>query len=292
MQRTRLLQASMSCCFATLLLLIFLSSGVVLAQSDSKNRKDEKKENQRVEQTRREWSQSQSELKKLQDEWEGKYQTLLSVRKDYLQAKRNLELAKERAEEHLGKELGIREKMEVARQAGTEYREQSQTILDQVRASSDWKKMSKQIEAIEEALSLGIDPSTELPMSSEDLEALEKKLEIEKSHLQSIEDNAIAQAPEALASREAWQAAQNEVNAIRQRLNADEVDSSPDCKRAKSALEQASRKLQSASLALNRATIAVQKKARELGSDYAAFLKARKADRADSNRQNPPSKKK
>jgi hypothetical protein len=285
-------RASVPGCLATLFFLYFLSFGIALAQSDSKNRKDEKKENQRVEQTRREWSQSQTELRKLQVEWEDKYQSVLSARRDYLQAKRNLELAREWTEEQLGEKLGIREQMEVTRKAGEAFLIQSQTILDRVRASSDWRNKSERIEAIDKALKLGIDPSTNLPMSSDDLESIERELATEKRLLQKIEDAAIALDPKTLASKEKWQAAQNKLEAIRQKLDPDEVDSSPECYRAKSELEQASKEVQSASLDLNRASVAVQKKARELGSDYTAFLKARRADQSDRNRPKPPPAKK
>jgi chromosome segregation ATPase len=165
-------------------------------------------------------------------------------------------------------------------------------VLVRVRAANTWKEKQERIEAIEETLRLGSDPSTELPMSLDDLEALERELANHKSQLRSIEEAAIDRDHDATKAKQAWQSAQDELDATRRKIDPKQIDRSPDCQRAKSELDQASRKMQSATTAMDRSSNAVRKKARELGSDYTAYLKAKKADAADPNRnKSTPSKK-
>lgn len=79
------------------LLLVYLSFvSHTLAQTPSKNRKDEQRENQRVTRAQREWSQMRGELNGLQDSWEKEYRNFLSARGKFLQLKKASETSPNR----------------------------------------------------------------------------------------------------------------------------------------------------------------------------------------------------
>lgn len=263
----------------------------VYGQTSAKNRQDEKRENDRVEKARKELSQTQSELKKLQGEVQQKSKAFLAARGTFLQAKKKSDEALEQAEERVGESLGIPAQMQVIKGASLILQDQTREVLSKLTLSSSYTEIANRLKASEESLKNGIDPDTRVPIVSSRFEEIEKSIVADKRGLKAMEDAAIEADPQSREAKQDLEDAQAKLKAMKSKLSPSRIENDFAYKKAKTATEQAFKKMQSASTSLKQAELALQKKANEVGSDYQSYMKARQADAADPNRTKSQPKK-
>jgi len=264
------------------------------SQSPSKNRKDEQRENQRVNKAQRELSQTRSELNDLQDSWEKEYRNFLSVRGKFLQLKKVSENTEQEAESRLGEQLGIPAQLLAVKQKGEQFRQASAMVLDSLKSQLPWKAIDEQIDQLDKAIESGLHPVRNSPMSSNEIEDLEQTLRDKKQELNLIEQNALQESPATRELKSDFESAQKKLVELREKLDPKKIEQDSKVKKSRAELDVAYKSLRDRSNSLDRARIAVERKANELGRDYQEFLKARQADAADKNqtKKKSPSKKK
>ncbi|MFM2014383.1 MAG: hypothetical protein RLZZ396_3167 [Planctomycetota bacterium] len=267
------------------------STPVVYAQTANKNRQDEKRENERVDKARKELGQSQSELKKLQGELQQKSQAFVAARGAFLQAKKKSEAVHEQAEERVGESLGIPAQMQVVRGASMVLQDKTKEILEKLKTNSTYAEISQRMSLSEKALANGFHPTTQQPLGTSAVDQIESSIASDKKELRAIEDAAISGDLQAMEAKEDLQDAQKKLKEMKSKLSPSRIDNDFAYKKAKAETDQALKKMQAASANLQKAEVALQKKANEMGSDYQAYMRAKQADAADANRTNPSKKK-
>jgi hypothetical protein len=267
------------------------STPFAYAQTATKNRQDEKRENERVDKARKELGQSQAELKKLQGELQQKSQAFVAARGAFLQAKKKSDAVHEQAEERVGESLGIPAQMQVVRGASLVLQDKTKEILDKLKTNSTYAEISQRMSLSEKALANGFHPTMQQPLGTSQVDQIESSIASDKKELRAIEDAAISGDPQAMEAKEDLQDAQKKLKEMKSKLSPSRIDNDFAYKKAKAETDQALKKMQAASANLQKAEVALQKKANEMGSDYQAYMRAKQADAADANRTNPPKKK-
>lgn len=257
-----------------------------LGQTGAKNRQDERRENEQVEKSRRELSQTQSELKKLHSEMEQKSRAFIDARIDFLTAKKKSEAAMEEAEERLGNAIGLPEQMQTVRRLSIAYQEKAKFVVDRIQHSDAYQTIVEKVTILEDGLSTGIHPETEQWILTDSIDDLESSLANLKKELQAMEEAAVNADPAANVAFTAWKEAVARKNELKRKLDASLIDNDPAYKKAKTECDTALRKMKGASDAMKKVEIALHRKAAELGDDQRSYLKAKQADAADPNRTN------
>lgn len=267
-------------------ILALRNAPTALGQTGAKNRQDERRENEQVEKSRRELSQTQSELKKLHSEMEQKSRAFIDARIDFLTAKKKSEAAMEEAEERLGNAIGLPEQMQTVRRLSIAYQEKAKFVVDRIQHSDAYQTIVEKVTILEEGLSTGIHPETEQWILTDSIDDLESSLANLKKELQAMEEAAVNADPAANVAFTAWKEAVARKNELKHKLDASLIDNDPAYKKAKTECDTALRKMKGASDAMKKVEIALHRKAAELGDDQRSYLKAKQADAADPNRTN------
>ncbi len=280
------------------LIYAFLSMGLSLipntftwAQSASKNRQDERRENERVEKARKELGKTQTELRKLQGELQQKSQAFAIARGAYLQAKKKTDAALEQAQERVGESLGIPAQMQVMRGASLVLQDKSKEVLEKLKSNTTYAQIAQRLKLAEESLESGLHPESQLPITKSQIDELELSIASDKKELRAIEDAAISADPQAKEARGDLQEAQSKLKEMKSKLSPSRIENDFAYKKAKADSDQALKKMQAASASLQAAELALRKKANEAGVDYQAYMRARQSDAADSNRTKQSAKK-
>lgn len=264
-------------------------SSSLYAQGTAKNRdrnerNDEKREDKRVSDAQREVGRTRTELEKLQADWEKKYRAFVATRVGFIKVKNREEQTEKEAQERIGEKLGIPAQVLVVKDLGQRLRDTSEAVLQELRKTPGWIKVHEQIEQTENALERGIHPDRHLPMNADDIEEVEKELRTQKNSLRAIEQAALEADAEAKSVKDDFDNAQRKLVELRRKVDPKELDRDFAVKKVRSEVQQAYKKMRTEAQSLEQAQALVQKKAMELGSDYQRFLKAKRADAADSNR--------
>lgn len=264
-------------------------SSSLYAQGSAKNRdrnerNDEKREDKRVSDAQREVGRTRTELEKLQADWEKKYRAFVATRVGFIKVKNREEQTEKEAQERIGEKLGIPAQVLVVKDLGQRLRDTSEAVLQELRKTPGWIKVHEQIEQTENALERGIHPDRHLPMNADDIEEVEKELRTQKNSLRAIEQAALEADAEAKSVKDDFDNAQRKLVELRRKVDPKELDRDFAVKKVRSEVQQAYKKMRTEAQSLEQAQALVQKKAMELGSDYQRFLKAKRADAADSNR--------
>ena len=264
-------------------------SSSLYAQGTAKNRdrnerNDEKREDKRVSDAQREVGRTRTELEKLQADWEKKYRAFVAARVGFIKVKNQEEQTEEEAQERIGEKLGIPAQVLVVKDLGQRLRDTSEAVLQELRKTPGWVKVHEQIEQTENALERGIHPDRHLPMNADDIEEVEKELSTQKNSLRAIEQAALEADAEAKSVKDDFDNAQRKLGELRRKVDPKELERDFAVKKVRSEVQQAYKKMRTEAQSLEQAQALVQKKAMELGSDYQRFLKAKRADAADSNR--------
>jgi len=247
-------------------------------------RNDEKRENKRVSDAKREVGRTRTELEKLQTDWEKKYRAFVTARGNFLKLKSREEQVEKEAQERIGEKLGLPAHVLVVKELGKRLRETSEAILQEVRKTPAWEETQERIEQTENALELGIHPDRKLPMNADDIEEVEKELRKQRNSLRAIEQAALVTDADTKKMKEEFDDAQRKLVELRSKVDPKQLDRDFAVKKIRSEVEQAYKTMRSEAQALERSQGLVNKKATELGSDYQSYLKAKRADAADSNR--------
>lgn len=261
-----------------------LLSATSIAQSGSQNRKDEQRENRRVSNAQREWNQTRGELNRVQDSWEKEYRAFLSARGEFLRRKKANDKIEQDAEARLGEQLGIPAQLDVVKQKGETLRQSSKQVLASLKGHPFWKETHEQVQKLETAIDSGIHPSRNTPMTVSDVEELEQTLRKRKRELTEFEQKALQDDPTTREHKSEFDAAQSKLKELRAKLDPQKIERDFLVKKSRTELEAALKTMRSRSTSLEKASLAVERKAKELGQDYQEFLKARQADAADNNR--------
>jgi len=267
----------------TLLLVYFPFNSYSLAQSPSKNRKDEQRENQRVNRAQRELSQTRGELHALQESWEKEYRNFLSARGKFLQLKKVSEKVEQETESRLGEQLGLPTQLLVVKQKGDAFRQAAREVLDSLKSQPTWKAINEQIGQFDNAIDSGLHPVRNSPMSSDEIDQLEQSLREKKQELNLVEQNALQESPTTRDLKSDLENAQKKLADLRGKIDPKKIEQDSRVKKSRAELEAALKSMRACSNSLDRARIAVERKANELGQDYQEFLKARQADAKDKN---------
>lgn len=278
-------------CFVSLLAVSTsaTSSSSLYAQGTAKNRdgngrNDEKREDKRVSDAQREVGRTRTELEKLQADWEKKYRAFVAARVGFIKVKNREEQTEKEAQERIGEKIGLPAQVLVVKDLGRRLKDTSDAVLQELRKTPGWIKAHDQIEQTENVLERGIHPESNLPMNADDIEEVEKELRTQKSSLRAIEQAALEADAEAKSVKDDFDNAQRKLEELRRKVDPKELDRDFAVKKVRSEVQQAYNKMRTEAQSLERAQALVQKKAMELGSDYQSFLKAKRADAADSNR--------
>lgn len=278
-------------CFVSLLAVSTsaTSSSSLYAQGTAKNRdgngrNDEKREDKRVSDAQREVGRTRTELEKLQADWEKKYRAFVAARVGFIKVKNREEQTEKEAQERIGEKIGLPAQVLVVKDLGRRLKDTSDAVLQELRKTPGWIKAHDQIEQTENVLERGIHPESNLPMNADDIEKVEKELRTQKSSLRAIEQAALEADAEAKSVKDDFDNAQRKLVELRRKVDPKELDRDFAVKKVRSEVQQAYNKMRTEAQSLERAQALVQKKAMELGSDYQSFLKAKRADAADSNR--------
>jgi len=267
-------------------ILALRNAPTALGQTGAKNRQDERRENEQVEKSRRELSQTQSELKKLHSEMEQKSRAFIDARIGFLTAKKKSEAAMEEAEERLGNAIGLPEHMQTVRRLSIAYQEKAKFVVERIQHSDAYQTIVEKVTILEEGLSTGIHPETGQWILTDSIDDLESSLANLKKELQAMEEAAVNADPAANEASTAWKEAVARKNELKHKLDASLIDNDPAYKKAKTECDTALRKMKVASDAMRKVEIALHRKAAELGDDQRSYLKAKQADAADPNRTN------
>jgi len=273
------------------LVMLLACTPVSFAQSTAKDRQDEKREDERVEKARKELSQTQAELKKLQDQLQQRSKAFVAARAAFIQSKKKSEETLEDAQQRVGETLGIPAQMQVIRGASLLFQDKTKGVLEKLKSTAKYAEIDGRINTSEEALKNGIHPVTQLTILSDQIEEIEAQMAIDKKSLRTLEDEAIAADPEARIAKQDLDEALEQLRQMKSKLSPARIDNDFAYKKAKSDTDQALKKMQTASAGLKQAEAAMKKKASEVGADYQAYMKAKQADAADSNRSKPTPKK-
>ena len=278
-------------CFVSLLAVSTsaTSNSSLYAQGTAKNRdgngrNDEKREDKRVSDAQREVGRTRTELEKLQADWEKKYRAFVAARVGFIKVKNREEQTEKEAQERIGEKIGLPAQVLVVKDLGRRLKDTSDAVLQELRKTPGWIKAHDQIEQTENVLERGIHPESNLPMNADDIEEVEKELRTQKSSLRAIEQAALEADAEAKSVKDDFDNAQRKLEELRRKVDPKELDRDFAVKKVRSEVQQAYNKMRTEAQSLERAQALVQKKAMELGSDYQSFLKAKRADAADSNR--------
>jgi len=271
--------------------LCLIANPIGWAQTSSKNRQDERRENERVDKARKELGKTQTELRKLQADLQQKSRAFGTARGAYLQAKKTTDAALEQAQERVGESLGIPAQMQVMRGASLILQDKSKEVLEKLKSNTTYAQIVQRLKLAEESLESGLHPSTQLPLGKSQIDEYELSIASDKKELRAIEDAAISTDPQAKEARGDLQEAQSKLKEMKSKLSPSRIENDFAYKKAKADSDQALKKMQAASASLQAAELALRKKANEAGVDYQAYMRAKQADAADSNRTKQPAKK-
>jgi hypothetical protein len=179
------------------------------AQSASRNRQDEKRENQRVDKARKELGQTQAELRKLQGELQQKAQAFATARGAYMQSKKKTDAALEQAQERVGESLGIPAQMQVMRGASLILQDKTKEVLEKLKSNTTYSQIAQRLKVAEESLESGLNPATQSPLLKSQVDEIEISIASDKKELRAIEDAAVSADPQAKEARADLQAAQS-----------------------------------------------------------------------------------
>ena len=196
------------------LTLFYLNCSICWAQTQAKNRQDERQENQRVDKTRKELGQTQSELRKLQADFQSKSNAFLTARRNYLQSKKKSDSALEQAQERVGESLGIPAQLQVIRGASLMLQDKSKLAIEQLKASQSYLSILRRLQSAEAALDSGVDPSSNLPILPSQIESLESSIAADQKSLFALEQAAIAADPVSREAKEDLDLAQKQLKEI------------------------------------------------------------------------------
>ncbi|MFM9062949.1 MAG: hypothetical protein ACKOOI_07940 [Pirellula sp.] len=271
--------------------LCLISNPIGWAQTASKNRQDERRENERVDKARKELGRTQTELKKLQAELQQKSQAFVTARGAYLQAKKKTDAALEQAQERVGESFGIPAQMQVMRGASLILQDKTKEVHEKLNSNTTYTQIAERLKQAEESLENGLHPTTQVTLGKSQVDELELSIASDKKELRAIEDAAISTDPQAMEARRDLQEAQSKLKEMKSKLSPSRIENDFAYKKAKADSDQALKKMQAASAGLQAAEVALRKKANEAGVDYQAYMRARQSDAADSNRTKQRAKK-
>jgi hypothetical protein len=251
------------------------------AQDRNNNRKDEKREDERVRKAQQEVSEIGKKLSASRSDLNSSLKALDQSQTKFLLANRQLREAQEAVEAELGRSIGLPEALEKVRQQRDRYNELIQPVIAQLHATPEWKTLQTQVaQAKIDRQALRENVALEADEHQKQLAMLDAIL----NRPDELESQAIHAKPACVEAQEELKKAQAEVGQLRKKLTVSKVDSHPKVAAAKKQLNE----ILSAKMADEKKVTAARNAAVKVQQDLSRaqeeLLKAKQADAKDPNR--------
>lgn len=265
------------------LMFAFVGGGQAYAQRGDANRRDEKRENQRVQAAEKEVGEAKKKLAEAQKQVKARIKDLDQSNLQVVGARRRYREAEELAEEQFGDVLGIPRAMAKVKESRKELDRLSEPVLTRLHESEEWKSATSKVEQIrKERDELMENSEVDETVRASKLEELGGFLSIPSK----MEEEAIQSSAECKSMAEKWEMALGELDRLRKKISRDKVESHPKVKDAAKKIDQLTIENQRLEKDLVAARIAANKAFKSLQNAMQKLQKAKLDDAKDPNRPN------
>lgn len=255
-------------------------------QSKAQDRKDEKRENERVKKAEKEVSETKRELAEIQKKLKEKLRSI-DAREDGLsKLLRAYRDAVDDAEQEIGASIGIPSAMAKVKENRKKLDEASVPLLAELHATPQWKKLLQEVEVAKQTKE-ELHENTEIEDSERDAKLSEIDRLLRKPS--EVESNAIQQSPVCKPLQATLSKMVDELDILRKKISKDKVQSHPKVAQVSKRAEEAKKELASQRKELTTIRGNVAKGMKQLANAQAELNKARVADAKDPNNGKPKS---
>jgi hypothetical protein len=255
-------------------------------QSKAQDRKDEKRENERVKKAEKEVSETKRELAEIQKKLKEKLRSI-DAREDGLsKLLRAYRDAVDDAEQEIGASIGIPSAMAKVKENRKKLDEASVPLLAELHATPQWKKLLQEVEVAKQTKE-ELHENTEIEDSERDAKLSEIDRLLRKPS--EVESNAIQQSPVCKPLQATLSKMVDELDILRKKISKDKVQSHPKVAQVSKRVEEAKKELASQRKELTTIRGNVAKGMKQLANAQAELTKARVADAKDANNGKPKS---
>ena len=273
--------------FVSFVAACFATTPFAAQKKGSNDRRDEQRENERVQKAEREVTQARKALNDVQGDLRAALKQLDAAHDKLVLAKRGLNEAKDTAEAELGDKLGIPEAIATVNEKRKRFEELSKPILEKLHARPEWKTLETQVakakadrETLRENVELEDDErEKQLKALSE---IIAKPFNVETQTLQADAD--------CMKARKELDEASAKLLETRKKLSESKIEAHPLVVAAKKTVVDVEKTVASSEKALASTRSSATKAQRSLQQALTELSRAKQAD-ADSNNGNKGKKK-
>lgn len=266
----------------------FMSVPALAQKKGSNDRRDEQRENERVQKAEKEVTQSRKALNEFQGDLRTALKQLDDAQDKLVLAKRGLNEAKDSAEAELGAKLGIPEAIAAVNEKRKRFEELSKPILDKLHARPEWKSLETQVaKAKSEREALRENVELEDDEREKQLKALSEII----AKPFNVETQAIQADADCMKARKEVDDASAKLVETRKKLSESKIDAHPLVAAAKKKVAEVDKTVASSEKALTAVRSSATKAQRSLQQALSELSRAKQADAADSNNSNKGKKK-
>jgi hypothetical protein len=270
------------------LLVVVLGLQTALHAQNKSNRKDEQRENQRV-------NEAKQALQKIQREWNSAVKGFRQEEVDVRQAVVKLRSsqvayneAREAAEEQLEESSGLPELIRKMRSVRDEISAVSKPLLDQLHTKEIWQTLNRKAIAAEKERELLLDnPDHTEQEIKEQIASLDQQIAAPGK----LDSETVDSDPRIKLLKVDYHKAISDIAKLRQKMDSTQIDSLPQVQSAKANMESAQRALAGRRKQLAESNGQLAKRRTALLKAHAALQQVQIADQNDRN-QNKPNKRK
>lgn len=266
----------------------FTSVPAAAQKKGSNDRRDEQRENERVQKAEKEVTQARKTLNEVQGDLRTALKQLDAAQDKLVLAKRGLNEAKDTAEAELGSKLGIPEAIAAVNEKRKRFEELSKPILDKLHARPEWKTLETQVaKAKAERETLRENVELEDDERGKQLKALSEII----SKPFNVETQAIQADADCMKARKELDDASAKLLETRKKLSESKIDAHPLVVSAKKTVTEVDKTVALSEKALATTRSSATKAQRSLQQALTELSRAKQADAADSNNGNKGKKK-
>jgi chromosome segregation ATPase len=263
------------------ILLIATFTNQALAQRKNNDRRDEQRENERVNKAEKEVNEAQKKLSNEQKDHKFALRDLNIAKDKLTMMRRVLREAEKIAEKEIGAKIGIPEAMDLADSLSEKCDEIEKPILEKLRKTPEFVKADEEATAAKSKRS-----ELEWNAELEDSERDEKMKELTPTIKRplELEEKALSEDKDAVAARTKFNDASSKLADLRGKISREKVESHTKVKPALANVKESEKTFASAERAVVAAKSSVMKAQKQLASAQTELAKAKQADAKDPNR--------
>lgn len=275
---------------AAVALAFLCASSFALAQNNGNNRREEKRENERVRNAEQDVSHARKRISELQNELRSQLRKFDSVQDKVVQSKVELRDARDAAESELGAKLGIPECLANIKEKRKVYDELCKPVIDSLHESPEWRRLESEATSAKQSLA---SLREDVELSDEERASKVKELNDIVFRTFSAENQAINLNPNCVMAKKDLDDASQRLQEIRKKLTPETVNSHRLVVTANKSFIELDKQFSAIDREIAKTRSSIVRAQRELQQAIANHAKAKQADASDKNsrdKKNQPSK--